>query len=124
MNRRDFLKLSSLSVPLISISTLEQSKSHFDNKFWDDIDKRIKEFTIQYCGRDLSECPALRTGSKFAYSSKLLDIQVAQAWGCTPSQLLEIPYNDQVDIYAWYIACVQMNKVQEYDEKRKKQVKK
>lgn len=114
MNRRQFLKLSSF-LPSIAILPVNIE----EGLFWDDVNKRIAEFTIQYWGEELSHHPALWKGSKFRYNSKLLHIQVAQEWGCTPSELSAMSYKDRVDIYAWYVVKKQMEKIVHYEQSRK-----
>lgn len=119
MKRRDFIKFSGLTVPSLALVGVVDNDSFSTVPSWEEITRRVNEFTIQWRGYDISNHPALIPNSNFTYSPELFNFQVAQAWGILPSELAKASYQDKVNTYAWYVAMKQIERVEAYELARK-----
>ena len=109
MERRDFLK-SVVALPAIGFVTPADDRPQSFG--WDLVLKRVDSFCIFKYGKPLSNHPAVLRQSDVRFSEELFHNYVAQAWGCTPTELYKVSNVDRIEIYAWYIANQQIKAVE------------
>lgn len=117
MDRRDFIK-GLITIPAVGlVSIRDGAAGESDKRFWDLVIKKVEDFQLNIYGDSFINHPAIIKASAIRYSQDFFDCCVAQAWGCTPSELRQISSGDMIDIYAWYIAKRQIEIVENYRQK-------